>query len=272
MADPSFAERYGPLAVVTGAAVGMGAAFARDLAGRGLDLLLVDRDERALEACALELEAGGATVATLVVDLADRDAADDVCDAAGDDVGLLVSNAAIGYVGSFLDQDDDGLVAQLDVNCRTPLLLVRRVLPTLTARGRGGIILLSSLSAVRGSALVAAYAATKAWNLILAESLWDELRDSGVDVLGVLPGTTRTPGLLSSAPQAGLATANLMEPADVAREALEALGHAPRVIPGEANRQSDAFLSSLDRAEAIKAMGDVMRATYPADRQPDPSV
>jgi short-subunit dehydrogenase len=93
-----------------------------------------------------------------------------------------------------------------------------------------------------------------------------------VDVLGVLPGTTRTPGLLSSAPQAGLATANLMEPADVAREALEALGHAPRVIPGEANRQSDAFLSSLDRAEAIKAMGDVMRATYPADRQPDPSV
>src|SRR5438270_487314 len=134
MADPSFAERYGPLAVVTGAAVGMGAAFARDLADRGLDLLLVDRDERALEACALELEAGGATVATLVVDLADRDAA------------------------------------------------------------------------------------------------------------------------------------------DVPREALEALGHAPSVIPGEANRQSHAFLSSLDRAEAIKTMGDVMRVTYPADRQPDPSV
>jgi uncharacterized protein len=272
MADPSFAERYGPVAVVTGAAVGMGAAFARDLAGRGLDLLLVDRDERALEACALELEAGEATVATLVVDLADPDAADEVCDAAGDDVGLLVSNAAIGYVGSFLDQDDEGLLAQLDVNCRTPLKLVRRVLPRLVARGRGGIVLLSSLSAVRGSALVASYAATKAWNLILAESLWDELRDRGVDVLGVLPGTTRTPGLLSSAPQAGLATANLMEPAEVAREALDALGRVPSVIPGEANRESNAFLSSLDRVEAIKTMGDVMRATYPPDRQPDPSV
>ena len=250
----------------------MGAAFARDLAGRGLDLLLVDRDERALEACALELEASGADARTLVVDLAQRDAADAVCDAAGDDLGLLVSNAALGYVGSFLDQDVDGLMAQIDVNCRTPLLLVHRVLPKLVARGRGGVILLSSLSAMRGSALVASYAATKAWNLILAESLWDELRDTGVDVLGVLPGTTRTPGLLSSTPQAGLATANMLEPEQVAREALDALGHQPSVIPSQPNRDSDAFLSSLDRAEAIKTMGDVMRATYPPDRAPDPSI
>jgi uncharacterized protein len=250
----------------------MGAAFARDLAARGLDLLLVDRDEQALEACALELQAGGANVDTLVVDLAARGSADEVIGTAGDDVGLLVSNAAIGYVGSFLDQDADGLMAQLEVNCRTPLLLVHRVLPKLVARGRGGVVLLSSLSAMRGSALVASYAATKAWNLILAESLWDELRETGIDVLGVLPGTTRTPGLLSSAPQAGLATANLMDPADVAREALDALGHVPSVIPSQANRDSDAFLSSLDRAEAIRAMGDVMRATYPPEREPDPSV
>jgi uncharacterized protein len=250
----------------------MGAAFARDLAGRGVDLLLVDRDERALEACALELQSGGANVGTLVVDLSERDAADQVADAAGDDIGLLVSNAAIGYVGSFLDQDAEGLMAQLDVNCRTPLLLVQRVLPQMLARGRGGIILLSSLSAMRGSALVASYAATKAWNLILAESLWDELRDTGVDVLGVLPGTTRTPGLLSSTPQAGLATANMMEPADVAREALDVLGRMPSVIPSQPNRESDAFLSSMDRGEAVKAMGDVMRATYPPDRTPDPSL
>ena len=163
-------------------------------------------------------------------------------------------------------------MAQLDVNCRTPLLLVHHVLPKLVARGRGGVVLLSSLSAMRGSALVAGYAATKAWNLILAESLWDELRDTDVDVLAVLPGTTRTPGLLSSAPQAGLATANLMDPSDVAREALDALGRMPSVIPSQANRDSEAFLSSLDRAEAIRAMGDVMRATYPPNRTPDPSV
>src|SRR5438067_3100619 len=186
----SFAERYGPLAVVTGAAVGMGAAFARDLANRGLDLLLVDRDERALEACALELEVAGARAQTLVVDLADRDAADRVCDVAGDALGLLISNAAIGYVGSFLDLDADGLLAQLDVNCRTPLLLVSRVLPQLLARGHGGVILLSSLSAVRGSALVASYAATKAWNLILAKPRGASLRTPGSTCSGCLPGRT----------------------------------------------------------------------------------
>jgi short-subunit dehydrogenase len=125
---------------------------------------------------------------------------------------------------------------------------------------------------MRGSSLVAAYAATKAWNLLLAESLSDELRDTGVDLLAVLPGTTRTPGLMSSAPQAGLATSNLMEPADVAREALDVLGAQPSVIPGQANRDSEAFLSSMDRAEAIRTMGDVMRATYPPGRAPDPTV
>ncbi|MBV8161752.1 MAG: SDR family NAD(P)-dependent oxidoreductase [Acidimicrobiia bacterium] len=250
----------------------MGAAFARDLAGRGLDLLLVDRDGPALQATVADLQSRGARARALVVDLGRGDVADEVVDAAGDDVGLLVSNAAIGYVGSFLEQDAEGLMAQLDVNCRAPLLLVHRVLPGLVARGRGGIVLLSSLSAMRGSALVASYAATKAWNLILGESLWDELRGTGVDVLAVLPGTTRTPGLLSSAPKAGLATANLMDPTDVAREALDALGKRASVIPGQANRDGDAFLSALDRTEAVKAMGDVMRATYPPDRSPDQSI
>src|SRR5207253_3515000 len=100
--------------------------------------------------------------------------------------------------------------------------------------------LLSSLSALRGTALSAGYAATKAWNLILAESLWDEVRELGVDVLAVLPGPTRTPGFLASAPQPGLVTTNLMEPADVAREALDALGQVPSVVPGQPNRDSEA--------------------------------
>jgi short-subunit dehydrogenase len=251
----------------------MGAAFAAELTRRGLSVLLVDRDEPALSACADDLRSAGAPdVRTLVLDLSDVSAADRLLDAAGDELGLLVSNAAIGYVGSFLDQDRESVLAQLDVNCRTPMLLVHRALPRLVARGRGGIVLLSSLSAMRGSALVASYAATKAWNLILAESLWDEMRDRGVDVLGVLPGTTRTPGLLSSLPQAGPATSNMMEPANVARESLDALGLVPSVIPSQANRDSDAFLSSLERDEAIKVMGDVMRATYPPERAPDPTL
>jgi short-subunit dehydrogenase len=272
MAEQSFAERYGSRAAVTGAAAGMGAAFAGELASRGLDLVLVDRDGEALAACAESLRGTGRAVETLVLDLATPDAADRVLDAAGDDLGLLLSNAAVPFVGPFLEQDRADVLAQLDVNCRTPLLMVQRLLPRLVERGRGGIVLLSSQSAMRGTALSAGYAATKAWNLILAESLWDEVRETGVDVLAVLPGPTRTPGFVASAPQPGLVTANMMEPADVAREALDALGTAPSMIPGRANRDGEAFMSSLDRPEAVKTMGDVMRAAYPKERAPDPSV
>ena len=250
----------------------MGAAFAADAAGRGLALLLVDRDSEALTAQADELRRCGADVRTLVVDLAAPDAADRVLDAAGDELGLLVSNAAVPFVGPFLDQDLDGVLAQLDVNCRTPLVLVQRLLPRLVERGHGGIVLLSSQSAMRGTALSAGYAATKAWNMILAESLWDEVRELGVDVLAVLPGPTRTPGFIASAPQPGLVTANLMQPSEVASEALDALGRVPSIVTGQANRDSEAFMGSLERVEAIKVMGDVMRGAYPAERTPDPSL
>ena len=263
----SFVERYGPWAAVTGAARGMGAAFAADLAGRGLAVLLIDRDEEPLTERARELEGAGAEVRTLVVDLAAPDAADRVLDAvAAVDLGLFISNAAVPFVAPFLDQPLEHALVQLDVNCRVPLVLTRTLLPRLAQRGRGGFIFLSSGSALRGTALTAGYAATKAWNLILAESLWDELRGTGVDVMAVVPGPTRTPGFLSSAPQPGLVTENLMEPADVVREALDALGSAPSVIPGQANRDSESLMASLERADAVRTMGDVMRDAYPSDR------
>jgi uncharacterized protein len=253
----------------------MGAAFAAEAGSRGLSLLLVDRDAEAVEARAKALRAGragGTEVRTLVVDLAAPDAADRVIEAAGDELGLLVSNAAVPFVGPFLDQDLDGVLAQLDVNCRTPLVLVQRLLPRLVERGHGGIVLLSSQSAMRGTALSAGYAATKAWNMIFAESLWDEVRDLGVDVLAVLPGPTRTPGFIASAPQPGVVTANMMAPSEVAAEALDALGRVPSIVTGQQNRDSEAFMSSLDRVEAVKIMGDVMRGAYPAERSPDPSL
>lgn len=256
----TFAERYGPWAVVTGAAAGMGAAFASELADRGLQVVGVDRDP-----CA--------TTRSLALDLASPDAAGALLEEVADlDVGLLVSNAALAHVGSFLDQPLESRLAQLRMNCELPLRLVDHLLPRLLARGSGGIVLLSSLSAMRGAPLVAGYAATKAWNMILAESLWDEVRDDGVDIMAVLPGSTRTPGWLSSLPQAGMGTSNVMEPGDVVRESLDALGSGPCIVPGEANRGSEAFMAGLDRADAVRTVGGVMRSMYPPDRRPDPTV
>ena len=273
----SFEERYGPWAAVTGAGQGIGAAFAADLVGRGVNVVLIDRDAGLLEARAKELSdgaaSGGVEVRTAVVDLASEDGADRVLAAVdGLDLGLLVNNAALSYEGPILEQGLEPALVQLHVNCRVPLTLVHRLLPSLMARGRGGIILLSSLSAMRGAPLVSGYAATKAWNLILAESISEELRGTGVDMMALLPGSTRTPGWLGSKPQASLGTSNVMDPPDVAREALDALGTVPSIIAGQENRESEAFMESLDRAEAIKIMGDVMRQMYPTVRDADPSV
>jgi short-subunit dehydrogenase len=131
-------------------------------------------------------------------------------------------------------------------------------------RGRGGIILMSSLSAFHGTTLVAAYAATKAFNLTLGESLWAEFRPSGVDVLVVCPGATRTPGWEQSRPKIeGFLAPPVMEPDAVVSEALEALGRRPLVIAGRANRRLGFFLNRvLSRRSAVELIARSMRRLY----------
>lgn len=271
----AFLDSYGPWAVVAGAGAGLGASYARQLAARGLSVLLVDRDGDAVEALAGDLTgAHGVEARALVVDLGADGAADTVIGAAADlDVGLLVANAAVSHVGPFRGQDPATFEHQLRVNALTPTMLVHGLLPRFRRRRRAGVVIMSSLSSRRGAPLVATYAATKAYLAILAESLWDELGDDGVDVLGVLPGSTRTPGWLSSAPQPSMGTANVMDPDDVVAEVLDTLGSGqPTLIPGQANRDAESFLESMDRTEAVRAVGQVMRDTYPDVRAPDPAV
>lgn len=267
-----FAERYGPWAVVAGAGAGLGEAYARQLARRGLGVVLVDRDGDALARLAGELD--DADTHSIVLDLGRDDAPDEILRRTADlDVGLLVLNAAASHVGWFASMDEEAIRTQVAVNVVNPAVLVHRFLPRLLARPRSGIVLMSSQSSRRGAPLVAAYAATKAYLAILAESLWDELGDDGVDVLAVLPGSTRTPGWLSSLPQAGLGTATLMLPDDVVREALDALGSGiPSIVAGAENRASEELLDSLPRADAVRMVGEVMRAMYPDERDVDPTV
>jgi hypothetical protein len=185
-----------------------------------------------------------------------------VCAATADlEVGLLVCNAAIGLVSPFLDVAPADVDATLDVNCRAPALLARALLPAMVARRRGGIVVMSSLSASYGSAQLALYAATKAFDRAFAEALWAELREHGVDALAVLAGSTRTPGWQESQPPELRGPGpHVMEPDDVVAEALDALGVEPVVIPGELNRQGATLLATLPRRQAIEVMSDVTRA------------
>ena len=113
----------------------------------------------------------------------------------------------------------------------------------LLERGRGGIVLMSSLSAFQGSAYISTYAATKAFNIVLAESLWEERRSRGVDVLVCISGAIKTPNYLASQPTktGGLGDMTI-SPKEVVGEALDALGKQPYVIPGRMNRLASKYL------------------------------
>ena len=260
--DPAvFADRYGPRALVAGGAVGMGAEYCRQIAAMGLDLLILDRDESALDATASELRAapGAVDIVTAVVDLAqphERLLAA-VRGAVGDlEIGLLVANAAWSPVGPFLDSDLTALLTAIDINCRAPVVLVHELGARMATRGRGGIIIMSSLAAETGAAQVALYSATKAFDLVLAEGLWYELRDRGVDVVAIRPGSTRTPGWQSSQPASG-DLKGVMEPADVVRDALAALGTTPSISAGPANRAAEAMFRSMTRRDVIELMSGI---------------
>src|SRR5262249_39988355 len=153
-------------------------------------------------------------------------------------------------VAPFLEMTPALVDAAVDVNCRGPLRLVRELVPAMVARERGGGILMSSMSGNFGPAQLAVYAAAKAVTVGFGGGRRAEISPLGVDVLVVQPGSTRTPGWLSSQPsEPGAEIMPAMEPADVVREALAALGTEPCTIPGDANKQGAELLNQLPRRQ-----------------------
>jgi short-subunit dehydrogenase len=149
----------------------------------------------------------------------------------------------------------------IDVNCRGPLILSDELGRAMVRRGRGGIILMSSLAGTQGTAMVATYAATKAFNLVLGEALWDELRRQGVSVLACRAGATRTPTFEASKPAPG--PAPMMESGPVAEQALAALGKKPSMVPGVLNGMAAFFMQRvMPRRAAVATMGNATRKMY----------
>lgn len=255
----AFARRYGPWALVAGGSEGIGAAFARALAERGLDLILVARRAAPLARLAALLPTRTVTIAT---DLAGDDAVPALMRATtGREVGLVVANAAYAPTGAFLATDRQSSLRALSLNCRTPVLLAHQFLPAMVARGCGGLIVVSSLAGMQGSPGLATYAATKAFGTVLAEGLWGELRGSGVDVLACVAGAVATPDLAKAKPGRAPGT---VTPDVVAAAALRALGRRPRSVPGGVARVASAVMSRLvPRSVAIRVMGNASRDLSP---------
>ena len=259
-----FARRYGPAALVTGGANGIGAEYCRQIAATGLHVIILDRDERALAEIADEL-GETTTVDTVLVDLAMpadrllvaiRDAT------RGHEVGLLVANAVWSPVGPFMESELESLLAAVAINSTATVVLTHELGAAMAARGRGGIVIMSSLAAETGTAQVALYSATKAFNLVLAEGLWYELRDRGVDVIAIRPGSTRTMSWQGTQPADG-DVSDAMEPSEVVAEALALLGTTPSTPVGDANRRAEQFFRSISRREVIELMSSITSKLVP---------
>jgi short-subunit dehydrogenase len=250
--------------VVAGASEGLGAAFARALAARGLHLVLLARREAPLARLAAELTARhGVEVRAHPLDLGRADLGQAMgALVEGLEVGLLVYDAAASAIGPFLDRPVAAHLSVLDVNCRGPLVLAHLLGGEMARRGRGGLLVVSSLAGGQGNPWLASYAASKAFQIVLAEGLWAELRGRGVDVLACRAGATRTPAFAASGPRAQVP---LMEPEAVVEVALAALGRGPTVVAGALNRVA-AFLFTrlLPRRLAIRAMERATRRLYEA--------
>ena len=254
--NAAFRHRYGPWALVTGGSRGIGRAIAGELAARGLDLVLVARESPDLHETADHIRTIHAVACeALPADLgAERGVAAVLDRLRGLDAGLLVNAAGFGTAGAFVDTDAGDEADLLAVNALAPLRLSHALAPRLVARGRGGLVFLSSIVAFQGVPRAANYAASKAYVQSLAEALALELRPHGVDVLASAPGPVHS----GFAARAGMVLGRAADPADVAAATVAALGGGGTVRPGALAKLLGASLATAPRGLRVRIMAAIM--------------
>jgi short-subunit dehydrogenase len=254
MKTTQFKEKYGPYALVAGGSDGLGLAFAEAIARRGLNLVLIARREDRLKAAANRLkETYGIDVIPMAADMADYENVKELTGALKVSIGLLVYNAAFAPIGLFENTSEEHLALAAAVNVKAPLLLTKLLSAPMIRQKRGGIVLMSSLAGAQGSPNIASYAATKAFNAILAEGLWKELKPHGIDVLACCAGAILTPGYQKA--EKTKPAPGTLEASEVAEQTLNALGKGPVIIPGAINKAGRFILARvLSRKAAIAIM------------------
>lgn len=250
-----FRGRYGQWAVIAGASEGLGAAFAKALAKRGQNLVLLARRKSVMDDLATTIAKDhGVEVRAMACDLADPGFADAILEATkGLEVGTAVYNAAYSYVGPLIERPLDEALKVVDVNIRGPIRFAHALVPAMIERKRGALVLMSSLAGFQGTPNLAAYASSKAFTTVLGESLWAELEPKGIDVVASAAGAIRTPNYLKTSK--GKNAPGTLEADDVAETTLNALGHGPLVVPGGVNKLARFVLGRmLSRSAAVGIM------------------
>lgn len=258
-------DRYPGAALVTGASSGIGEAYARRLAAEKFDLVLVARREDRLQKLRQELEREHRIrILILAEDLGDHSAPERIqrgVSAAGLQISLLVLNAGVGIYGHLKDNPREREISMVDINCRATLDLVHRFLPPMLRQQRGAIVIVASIAAFGAIPYYATYAATKVFDLYLAEALHLELRPQGIDVLGVLPGPTATEfnqlaGYTDKPPFS-------RSPEQVVATTFRALGRKMSVADGFPNKLNGFLQRFAPRRFAARVAGWVMAPKNP---------
>ena len=247
-----------PLAVVTGASAGIGAALARELAGRAYRVLAVARRADRLEA--LQTQTQGAVI-PLVEDLVSEGAAERILAMANALGGaeILVNNAGFGSFARFWESPVELAAQQVRLNTMVSVELTHRFLPGMLARKAGGVMVVTSTGGFYPTPKLAVYGGTKAFLLSFTEALSEELRGSGVHALALCPGATASEFGEVAGMQQVMEKTPLMEPAVVAKAAMRAWDKKAVIcVPGASNQFMVQAAQFLPRALTRRAMAALM--------------
>lgn len=228
--------RYGPWALVTGASSGIGHEFASRLASAGIHVAMVARRRAALEALASDLTSRHAVTCRVIeMDLSEPGAAARLSAQVSDlEIGMLINNAGTGWIGRFDCQAPESHASMIRLHCEMHVELTARLLPAMKQRARGGVIIVGSMGGLVPLPYYAVYSGTKALLQNWGEALALEMRGSGVDILVLAPGDTKT----GFQEVAGEMSTKWSSTEDVVNEAMAGLGRRTVVIPGFENRLS----------------------------------
>lgn len=261
----SFKEKYGSWAIVTGASSGLGVEYARQIAAKGLNIVLVARRAELMEKLAQDLEQQyHIEVKVVALDLSKEGFFPELeKQIEGLEVGLVVNNAGINCEGHFYRGDLERNIQMLRLNVEAPFIISYELAKPLLARGRGGIIFTASSSAFQATPYLSHYGATKAYLLSLAESMNYEFSPKGVDVLALCPGMTE-----SEMTKSMKGNPIVMKAAPVVKLALDKLGKEAFVVPGAGNK-IQAFLTQrvLGRDLSRNLTGALMKKVLPGARE-----
>ncbi len=250
-----FKEKYGPWAVIVGGSEGVGSAFARKLAERGLNLLLIARKPEPLKETAAQVRTLGVEVRMLLADVSQpREALEQVrAITDGLDVGFLLYMAGANLCrGVFPDTPIELVRKVVAMNVDGQIEFTHHFGGRMKARGRGGIVLVGSLAGYIGSPMIAHYSGAKAFSRIFSEAVWFELKPFGVDVLHLNLNFTATPAMA----RLGYDLSAGADPEDVAEEGIQHIADGPVwVVGGQANiDEAQRRASQLPRSEAVASV------------------